>query len=302
MREDGLSHCCCGGTVIFVKYFTFGGLTMDDAMSTHVVDCQQAFAAQGYLVLPSFLPPDLLTTLGKEVERWTDEGWRDRSIAHCLTGRCDLPALTELDLGEHGWLLSHPPLMAVLDALMGPGLAFHHLHSHRHDPGIEGKDWHHDYEQPPQRERTHLMVHVLHYLNGLDGTIGDLVLMPGSQHQVVRKDAWRHLGTRHLAGEVVIDRLPAGSTVIMHSAMFHARRARRGGHGRPRYFIDASYCQAGVRWPTVKPYWRALLTRARSLGLDRNRWPGLFDERHFLADPEPALLLQETVSEFRALT
>lgn len=256
-------------------------------MPQSIVACQQAFAARGYLVLPSFLPPDLLSTLKKEVDRWIDEGWRERSIAHCLSGRRGLSELAELELGEHSWLISYPPLMAVLEPLLGPALAFHHLHSNRHDPGMEGKEWHHDYEQQSQGERTHLMVHVFHYLTGLDATIGDLVLMPDSRRQAARKDAWCHLGTRQMPGELVINRLPEGSTVIIHSAMFHARRPQPGDHGRPRYCIDASYCQAGVRWPVVKPYWRALLARARELGLDRKRWPACSTSGILSMTPKP---------------
>jgi hypothetical protein len=193
----------------------------------------------------------------------------------------------ELELGTHGWLISYPPMMSVLAELMGPVFAFHHMHSSRHDAGTAGKDWHHDYEQRPQRDRSHVMIHVLYYLGGLDGTIGDLVVLPGTQNIVAEKNALTHLGTRHLPGEVVIDRLPEGSAVVLHSALFHARRARPGGEGRPRYFVDCSYCQDGTRWPSVKPYWRYMLTRASELGLNRGQWPGLFDQRHFYDAVDP---------------
>ncbi|MFY0534279.1 hypothetical protein [Nannocystis pusilla] len=36
-----------------------------------------------------------------------------------------------------------------------------------------------------------------------------------------------------------------------------------------------------MRWPPAKAYWRAMLARARELGLDRGAWPELFAERHF---------------------
>ena len=129
------------------------------------------------------------------------------------------------------------------------------------------------------------MVHAFHYLSGLDGTVGDLVLLPGSHRIVAEKDALAGEGTDTLPGEVVLDDLPPGSTVIVHSALFHARRARPATSGDVRYFIDASYCQGGVVWPVVKPYWIGMLERARSLGLDRGRWPELFEHHHFYEPP-----------------
>src|SRR3954453_9982836 len=78
------------------------------------------FPASGYLVLPRLLPVALLEKLRGEVDRWIDDGLRAESIARSLEGsehRC--PRVLELELGEHGWLISHPPLMAILAQLMG---------------------------------------------------------------------------------------------------------------------------------------------------------------------------------------
>lgn len=249
-------------------------------------DQVDGFADRGYLVLPSFLPPAEVQRLIGEVDHWTASGLRDASIACAVEASSRRPPeVMELELSRHGRLIGHPPLMGILEQLLGPVFAFHHMHSSRHDPGLPGKGWHHDYEQHPQASRTHTMVHVFHYLSGLDGTVGDLVLLPSSHRIVAGKDGLRHAGTEPLYGEVVIDDLPPGSTVIVHSALFHARRPRPGGDGGSRYFIDAAYCQGGALWPVVKPYWTAMLARARQLGLDRGRWPELFSARHFY---EPA--------------
>ena len=255
-----------------------------------------AFSEDGYLVLPSFLSIEFVETLKREVDRWVDEGLRDRSIAYCHNKTRQPPPLMELELGEHGWLISYPPLMTILTQLMGPVFAFHHLHSSRHDPGCGNKDWHHDYEQYPQTNRSHIMVHVFHYLNGLNGTIGDLVLLPGSQRVIAEKNALSCFGAASLPGEVVIDNLPPGSTVIIHSALFHTRRAKAGGEGQPRYLIDCAYCQAGVRWPVVKPFWQDMLARARELGLDRGQWQALFAEQHFY-DPYDSLALFQQINQ-----
>jgi hypothetical protein len=106
-------------------------------------------------------------------------------------------------------------------------------------------------------------------------------VLPGSHREVSEKDARAHLGTDELPGEFVVDRLPRGSTVVLHSALFHTRRPRPGRSAKHRYMTDASYCQAGALWPPVKPFWRYMLRRGRELGIDRGRWPELFSERHF---------------------
>ncbi|WP_242884798.1 phytanoyl-CoA dioxygenase family protein [Actinomadura litoris] len=240
------------------------------------------FTRLGYLVLPAFLPGDLVERLKPEADRWVDEGLRDRSIQSCVDpGAQGPPPVMEIELAAHGELVGHPPLMDVLAQLMGPEFVFHHMHSHRQDPGIPGKSWHHDYEQNPQAERTHTMIHTLHYLDGIDAGTAPLAVLPGSQYEVAAKNARAAHGTAELPGEVVIDRLPPGSTVVLHSALFHARRPNPRQGDQPRYLVDSSYCQVGRRWPPVKPFWRHMLRRGRDLRLDRGRWPELFAERHF---------------------
>ncbi|MGW6460971.1 phytanoyl-CoA dioxygenase family protein [Streptomyces sp. NPDC055078] len=263
-------------------------------------DVSEHFHEQGYLVLPGFIPPDLVARLIPEADHWVDSGLRGRSIDACLDpDRHGAPPLVELQLPAHGELAAHPPLLRLLSRLLGPSFVFHHLHSDRRPPGAPGKDWHHDYEQRPQRDRRYAMAHALHYIGGLAPAMGALAVLPGSHRDVADKGALAHLGTGELPGEVVIDALPPGSTVLLHSALFHARRAapadasvrgiRRAapadpGGPRPyghRYMIDGSYCQTGRRWPPVKPYWRQLLAAGRERGLDRGQWPELFREAHF---------------------
>ncbi|MGH3522764.1 MAG: phytanoyl-CoA dioxygenase family protein [Mycobacterium sp.] len=240
------------------------------------------FAELGYLVLAEFLPSDLVGRLKSEVDRWVDTGLRARSIASCVDPESfGPPPVMELEMEAHGELIGYPVLMTILAQLMGSTFVFHHLHSDRRDPGSTGKEWHHDYEQDPQVDRAYTMVHTMHYLDGLDESMGGLAVLPGSHREVADKVARAHLGAAQLPGEVLIDRLPLGSTVLLHSALFHARRPSPAGPGKPRYMIDSSYCEVGARWPAVKPYWRYMLTRARDLGLDRGQWPELFAEHHF---------------------
>ncbi len=247
------------------------------------------FTELGYLILPGFLPAGLVSRLRPEVDTWVDEGLRANSIAACVEPeKHGLPPVLELEMPAHGELLAHSPLMEVLARLMGPQFVFHHMHTDRQAPELPGKAWHHDYEQRPQTSRNHLMIHTLHYLDGLTEDTAALAVLPRSHREVAEKSARDHLGTQVLPGEVVIDRLPPGSTVVLHSALFHARRPAPDGPGKPRYFLDISYCAAGTRWPPVKPYWRHMLRRGRELGLDHGRWPELFADKHFSDYVKPA--------------
>lgn len=263
-------------------------LSLEQALRLSAEQIDQ-FALQGYVILPGFLPDELASRLRDEADRWVDQGLRQKSIACAVDpGAHGLPPVMELELPAHGELVGYEPLLDVLGQLMGPDFVFHHLHSDRQRPDLPGKAWHHDYEQQPQTDRAHTMIHTLHYLDGLDASTSSLVVLPGSHLEVAGKDARAHLGTGELPGEVVIDELPPGSTVVAHSALFHARRSLPGGQrGKDRYFVDASYCQVGPVWPPVKPYWRHMLRRAQELGLGEGR-PELFAERHFTEYLRPA--------------
>ena len=112
------------------------------------------------------------------------------------------------------------------------------------------------------------MVHVFSwytkYFNGLNGTVGDLMAVPGSQKAVISgippsfnnpddKPQWGYGGPQDLPGQRIFGEgnpLPPGSAVIVHSALMHARRAKPG-FVNPRYFVDISYCQPGLnQWPS----------------------------------------------------
>lgn len=240
------------------------------------------FERKGFLVLPGFLPADLVDRVRPEVDRWVDTGQRAEAIAAVLNPvRNPVPDVLEVDAPAHGELLTYEPLLRVVSRLLGPRFVFHHMHSDRHAPDLPGKPWHHDFEQRVQSHRAYRMVHTLHYLDGLDPAMAGLAVLPGSHCEVAEKSARAHLGTTELPGEVLIEDLPPGSTVVLHSALFHARRAKPRHQGRHRYFVDASYCEVGTSWPPVKPYWREVLRRARRHGLGGGRWPDLFAEHHF---------------------
>ena len=227
------------------------------------------FETHGFLVLEGFLDAGECRPLEDEVDALTA-----RRTAGERPMVVDYPALA--------LLTSHPRMMALVGQLMaGRAFAMHHIHAARHDAGLRGVAWHQDYEQVPQTNRSHLMVHVFYYTVGLNGQIGDLLVVPGSQRRVVANDALVIFGTEDLPGSMTMDRLPPGSAVIVHSALFHARRAKPGGEDSPRYFIDASYCQNGVQWPGY-PRVGEINAKLLAIGADRaGRYRWLYDSTRF---------------------
>jgi len=96
------------------------------------------------------------------------------------------------------------------------------------------------------------MVHVFMYLDGLNGEVGDLLVSPGTHKKMMARDAFRQFEYEDLPGSVTVDSLAPGSIIIVHSAVQHARRPKPGGGVYKRYFIDTSYCQEGVLWPSYR--------------------------------------------------
>lgn len=229
------------------------------------------FRTDGYIVFPGFFTDQEIAGYKADV----DCLMQDRASGGDVPFLCEYPQL--------GPLISHPRVMSIVEQVMGPGFSFHHLHAVRQGAGTPGVHWHQDYEQEPQTNRSHLMVHVFYYFDGLNGEVGDLLVLPGTQNTVIQSNALKTFGTERLPGEVVVDDLSPGSAVLVNSALWHARRDKPGGEGRPRYFADSSYCQAGIQWPSYSPTsWRDILRRCRELGLDREgRYSHLFDESHF---------------------
>ena len=228
----------------------------------------QRFYRQGFLVFPSLLNSNICNTLCREIDHFEDNR---------LVLAAAMPA--------HAALVSFPPILAIARDLMGgTDFGFHHLHTARHAAGTPDLAWHHDYEQYPQVDRKFTMLHFFMYLTGLNGTIGDLLTIPGSQTSVMDRYVHSHAGTVDLPGTTVIDNLPAGSVVAIHSALLHARRAKPGGEGRPRYFTDCSYCQDGTVWPSYleRGNWRETMAYLKAQEEKRGGHGAfLFDQSRF---------------------
>ena len=229
-----------------------------------------AFAEDGYLIFERFFDDAECGALKADIDALQQA--RTQGATPFV---CEYPHL--------GPLISHPRVMEIMAGLLGPDFRFHHLHAVRQEAGAHPSHWHQDYEQIPQSNRSHVMAHFFYYFNGLNGTIGDLLFIPKTQNTVVDNGALGFLKTETLPGTIVVNNLPPGSAVLVHSALWHARRAQPGGEGNPRYFADASYCQAGIRWPSYgAPAWREILAKMRDLNLDRGgKYAHLFEESAF---------------------
>lgn len=234
-------------------------------------DQKKSFAEDGYLIFERFFDDAACDLYKSDIDALQET--RQPGGTHHYP--CEFPNL--------GLLISDPRIMEIIEDVMGPDFLFHHLHAVRQDAGTGPANWHQDYEQVPQTNRTHTMVHVFYYFNGLNGTIGDLLFIPKTQNTIINNGALGFLKTETLPGTIVVNDLPPGSAVLVHSALWHARRAQPGGEDHPRYFADASYCQAGIRWPSYGiAGWRELLSKMRELGIDRDgRYAHLFEESGF---------------------
>lgn len=226
----------------------------------------EEFRDRGYAIFPEFLEKTENESLKAAVDRH-------------MAAQPKRHAYEDDELGALVW---HPRVAELLDQLMGGPYVFHHIHAARHDAGTKGVAWHQDYEQFPQTNRSHLMVHVFFYLNGLNGTIGDLLFVPGSHRHATESHALSILGTADLPGSITINDVPPGTVLIVHSALWHARRPKPGGEDTPRWFVDASYCQSGVRWPSYRVPNMLAELRERHLAVGGKR-PWMFDEAQFFA-------------------
>ena len=236
------------------------------AMLNHLTGDQLSeFDDTGFLVFEGLFDDDLNQRLKDDVDLMMDD--RARGEKKMVMSYDELGALT-----------SEPVVVdRVADLVGGRKFTHYHIHARWRGEGERGVAWHHDYVQIPQTNRSHLMVHVFMYLDGLNGEVGDLLVMPGTHKKVMNGDAFRQFEYDDLPGSLSIDDLAPGSIIIVHSSVQHTRRPKPGGRSFRRYFIDTSYCQDGVRWSSY-PNVEAINEVALEKGFDRNgKYAFLYD-------------------------
>ena len=199
------------------------------------------FDTEGFLLCPGLLSPSESQTVAAGV----DEAVARRPGGYHKRNAAPLEAYTPTGIPALGALVTHRPTMAMMRSLMRGEFALHHLHCYRHDAGCPGSNWHHDHRHSVL-PRRHRMVYCFYYPSGLDGTIGDLLLLPRSHHSLVDNSALTGLMfSDDLPGSLTLDSLPPGSLVLVDGALLHARRPKPGGSSR--YFVDISYCETAHR-------------------------------------------------------
>ena len=229
-----------------------------------VID-HQKFEKDGFLVFESILDKDECEVLKEEIVSNYKNNTKILSVSD-----------------NHSKLLTHPAIMEINDKLFGKkSFRFHHMHSTCHVAGTPSLGWHHDYEEKRVSNRDHLMVHMLIYLTGLNGTIGDLLVVPGSHKELVHHKHYFKDDFNVFTNKITINDLPSGSLVLIHSGLIHGRVKKSGGEGFPRYFIDLSYCSANSFWPSYlgRRDWRDVLSRLRES--DKTEYAEIFKEDCF---------------------
>jgi hypothetical protein len=200
------------------------------------------FEQQGFLLCPDLLSPARCETVASGV----DEAVVRRPGGYHKRNAAPLDEYIPTAIPALGALVTYRPMMALVRSLMdGDDFALHHLHCYRHDAGCPGSNWHHDHRHSVL-PRKHRMVYCFYYPAGLDGTIGDLLLLPRSHHSLVSNSALSAvMFSDDLPGSLTIDHLPRGSAVLVDGALLHARRPKPGGSSR--FFVDISYCEQSTR-------------------------------------------------------
>ena len=155
------------------------------------------YRQKGYWISPVLFDGDEVQVMRRELERIC-AGERDYDGFFWLKQPdfgLDDPAVRQVN---NGWWINKVMRIAVKSPILGYiGSQLMDTNEVRiwHDqmlwkPGLgptgeptlsNNIGWHQDYEQYPQTNRTHPMVHVFYYLNGLNGEVGDLTLLPRSQ-------------------------------------------------------------------------------------------------------------------------
>lgn len=234
------------------------------------------FDEEGYLVFEGLFDDDLNQRLKDDVDAMMED--RAKGENKMI-----------MSYHELGLLTSEPFVVdRVADLMDGKLFTHHHIHARWQGEGERGVSWHHDYVQTPQTNRSHLMIHVFMYLDGLNGEVGDLLVMPGTHKKVMDGDAFRQFEYDDLPGSRTHDSLPPGSAIIVHSAVQHCRRPKPGGQTFRRYFIDTSYCQNGVLWGGYRNI-EEINKLALERGYDRNgKYAFLYDISQFF-DRQPYL-------------
>ena len=191
---------------------------------------------EGYLVLPSILPAELVSQIKQE-------------MADAETWHPDYSELQQRSVQQPQWvsqaaaeLIGYPPMIEFLTRLMGPDIVFTRGFYQRTLPGCPGISLHTDgqphgsdlfgYEGSCPR-----LIRVLYYLDDLDEQRAPFRLLPRS-HISFHGAASPYVRYECHPEEVTIC-VPAGSAVLIPSLLFHGSHPNLSN--QPRELLQMGY-------------------------------------------------------------
>lgn len=227
------------------------------------------FENQGYLIIEDVIPEDYIIKLKKEV---------NNIIFNNITA---YKSKLIRDLVESKFNLN------IADSLLGEkNYVFHHVNAAIHTKNNPNLCWHHDYEDYTGN-RKFKMIHIFYYLNGLNNSIGELLLLPGSHKESVSRYEYAEKSFDFFNEKIVtINTLKPGSIIVINSALIHARRALPYLEGTPeRYFIDCSFCEYGGKWAPFRELgnWYSIINflNKESSSINAKKYDYLYDSSKF---------------------
>jgi ectoine hydroxylase-related dioxygenase (phytanoyl-CoA dioxygenase family) len=236
--------CCCGRTGLGWRRHARAERAIDTARHLDELD------AQGYTVIPDFLPPDAIARvraglaphLDTHAGRNNFEGYRTERV-YTLVGRGRIFE----DIAEDCRVL------ALLDALLAPGYLLTASQAICIHPGETAQPIHHDDSfYPIPRPRPSISVSTIVAVDAFTAENGGTEVIPGSHRwsdaQIAggydSRDADAAMPPE-LERALVPMTVPAGACIFFHGTLMH-----RGGANRsaaPRLAFSNQYCQPWAR-------------------------------------------------------
>ncbi|MCA9111079.1 MAG: phytanoyl-CoA dioxygenase family protein, partial [Planctomycetaceae bacterium] len=191
---------------------------------------------EGYLVLPSIIPADVIAKIKRELA--------DAEMGHTSYSTQQTRALTQPQWSSRAVaeLIGFPPMIEFLTDLMGPDIVFTRGFFQRTQPGCPGISMHTDgqphgsdlfgYEGSCPR-----LIRVLYYLDELTPDRAPFRLVPRS-HISFHAEASPYVRYKSHPEEITLV-VPAGSAVLVPSMLLHGSHPNRDA--RPRELLQFGY-------------------------------------------------------------
>jgi hypothetical protein len=187
------------------------------------------FEVEGYVILPSVIPPETTARLKQEL---LDAPMAPKSYSEYQTTAVTQPQWTSPATAE---LIGHPPMIEFLTDLMGEDIVFTRGHFQRTHPGSPGISMHTD-GQPFGSDlfgfegSSPKLIRVLYYLDELKPERAPFRVIPRS-HLSYHADANPYGRFKWHPNELTLT-MPAGSAVVIPAMLFHGTHPNTDPHVR----------------------------------------------------------------------